>query len=188
MPESVENIKNDAETRMAKSVETLKSDLGKIRTGRAHPGLLEHIRVDYYGNKSPLSQVANVAVSDARTLTVTPWDKNTVQAVEKAIRESDLGLNPMTAGGVIRVPLPQLTEERRKELSKHVRAEGESAKVAIRNIRRDSNQHLKDALKKKLITEDDDKRSEEAVQKFTDRFISEVDKLVSAKEKDIMQV
>lgn len=188
MPESVENIKKDAETRMAKSVETLKSDLGKIRTGRAHPGLLEHIRVDYYGNKSPLSQVANVAVSDARTLTVTPWDKNTVQAVEKAIRESDLGLNPMTAGGVIRVPLPQLTEERRKDLSKHVRAEGENAKVAIRNIRRDSNQHLKDALKKKLITEDDDKHSEEAVQKFTDRFISEVDKLVSAKEKDIMQV
>ena len=188
MPESVENIKKDAETRMAKSVETLKSDLGKIRTGRAHPGLLEHIRVDYYGNKSPLSQVANVAVGDARTLTVTPWDKNTVQAVEKAIRESDLGLNPMTAGGVIRVPLPQLTEERRKDLSKHVRAEGENAKVAIRNIRRDSNQHLKDALKKKLITEDDDKRSEEAVQKFTDRFISEVDKLVSAKEKDIMQV
>lgn len=188
MPESVENIKKDAETRMAKSVETLKSDLGKIRTGRAHPGLLEHIRVDYYGNKSPLSQVANVAVSDARTLTVTPWDKNTVQAVEKAIRESDLGLNPMTAGGVIRVPLPQLTEERRKDLSKHVRAEGENAKVAIRNIRRDSNQHLKDALKKKLITEDDDKRSEEAVQKFTDRFINEVDKLVSAKEKDIMQV
>ena len=188
MPESVENIKKDAETRMAKSVETLKSDLGKIRTGRAHPGLLEHIRVDYYGNKSPLSQVANVAVGDARTLTVTPWDKNTVQAVEKSIRESDLGLNPMTAGGVIRVPLPQLTEERRKELSKHVRAEGENAKVAIRNIRRDSNQHLKDALKKKLITEDDDKRSEEAVQKFTDRFISEVDKLVSAKEKDIMQV
>lgn len=188
MPESVENIKKDAETRMAKSVETLKSDLGKIRTGRAHPGLLEHIRVDYYGNKSPLSQVANVAVGDARTLTVTPWDKNTVQAVEKAIRESDLGLNPMTAGGVIRVPLPQLTEERRKDLSKHVRAEGENAKVAIRNIRRDSNQHLKDALKKKLITEDDDKRSEEAVQKFTDRFINEVDKLVSAKEKDIMQV
>ena len=188
MPESVENIKKDAETRMAKSVETLKSDLGKIRTGRAHPGLLEHIRVDYYGNKSPLSQVANVAVSDARTLTVTPWDKNTVQAVEKAIRESDLGLNPMTAGGVIRVPLPQLTEERRKDLSRHVRAEGENAKVAIRNIRRDSNQHLKDALKKKLITEDDDKRSEEAVQKFTDRFITEVDKLVAAKEKDIMQV
>ncbi|MDO8704637.1 MAG: ribosome recycling factor [Sulfuricaulis sp.] len=188
MPESVENIKKDAETRMVKSVETLKSDLGKIRTGRAHPGLLEHIRVDYYGNKSPLSQVANVAVGDARTLTVTPWDKNTVQAVEKAIRESDLGLNPMTAGGVIRVPLPQLTEERRKDLSRHVRSEGENAKVAIRNIRRDSNQHLKDALKKKLITEDDDKRSEEAVQKFTDRFINEVDKLVSAKEKDIMQV
>lgn len=188
MLQSVEGIKKDAETRMAKSMETLKADLGKIRTGRAHPGLLEHIRVDYYGNKSPLSQVANVAVGDARTLTVAPWDKNMVQAVDKAIRESDLGLNPMTAGGVIRVPLPQLTEERRKELSKHVRAEGENAKVAIRNIRRDSNQHLKDALKKKLITEDDDKRAGEAVQKFTDHFIGEVDKLVAAKEKDIMQV
>lgn len=188
MAESVESIKKDAETRMAKSVETLKADLGKIRTGRAHPGLLEHIRVDYYGNKSPLSQVANVAVGDARTLTVTPWDKNLVQAIEKSIRESDLGLNPMTAGGVIRVPLPQLTEERRRELSKHVRAEGENAKVAIRNIRRDSNQHLKEALKKKLITEDDDKRAEEAVQKFTDRFIGEVDKQVTVKEKEIMQV
>jgi ribosome recycling factor len=188
MAESVENIKKDAETRMAKSVETLKTDLGKIRTGRAHPGLLEHIRVDYYGNKSPLSQVANVAVGDARTLSVTPWDKNMVPVIEKAIRESDLGLNPMTSGNVIRVPLPQLTEERRKELSKHVRAEGENAKVAIRNVRRDANQHLKDALKKKLITEDDDKRAEETVQKFTDHFIGEVDKLVAAKEKDVMQV
>lgn len=185
---SVDQIKKDAETRMAKSVETLKLDIGKIRTGRAHPGLLEHIRVDNYGSKAPLSQVANVAVGDARTLTVTPWDKNMVQTVEKAIRESDLGLNPMTAGNVIRVPLPQLTEERRKELTKHLRAEGESAKVAIRNVRRDANQHLKDALKKKLITEDDDKRGEEAVQKFTDRFIAEVDKLVAAKEKDLMQV
>ena len=188
MSESVDKIKKDAETRMAKSVDTLKNDLGKIRTGRAHPGLLETVRVDYYGNKAPLNQVANVSASDARTLTVTPFDKSQVAAIEKAIRESDLGLNPMSAGGVIRVPLPSLTEERRKELSKHVRAEGENAKVAIRNVRRDANQHLKDALKKKLITEDDDKRAEEAVQKFTDRFIAEVDKLVATKEKDIMQV
>jgi len=173
---------------MAKSVETLKADLGKVRTGRAHPGLLEGIRVDYYGNKSPLSQVASVAVGDARTLSVTPWDKGMVPTIEKAIRESDLGLNPATAGGVIRVPLPALTEERRKELGKHVRAEGENAKIAIRNVRRDANTHLKDLLKKKLITEDDDKRAEEAIQKFTDRFIGEVDKLVAAKEQDITQI
>lgn len=188
MTQSIESIKQDAEARMAKSVETLKNDLAKIRTGRAHPGLLETVRVDYYGNKTPLNQVANVSVADARTLTVTPYDKSQAAAVEKAIRESDLGLNPVPAGGVIRVPLPALTEERRKELSKHARAEGENAKVAIRNVRRDSNQHLKEALKKKLITEDDDKRAEEAVQKSTDRFIAEVDKLVAAKEKDIMQV
>jgi ribosome recycling factor len=188
MAESVDKIKKDAETRMAKSVDTLKNDLGKIRTGRAHPGLLETVRIDYYGNKAPLNQVANVSALDARTLTVTPFDKSQAAAIEKAIRESDLGLNPVSAGGVIRVPLPSLTEERRKELSKHVRAEGENAKVAIRNVRRDANQHLKDALKKKLITEDDDKRAEEAVQKFTDRFITEVDKLVAAKEKDVMQV
>jgi len=188
MAESVDKIKKDAETRMAKSVDTLKNDLGKIRTGRAHPGLLETVRIDYYGNKAPLNQVANVSAPDARTLTVTPFDKSQAAAIEKAIRESDLGLNPISAGGVIRVPLPSLTEERRKELSKHVRAEGENAKVAIRNVRRDANQHLKDALKKKLITEDDDKRAEEAVQKFTDHFITEVDKLVAAKEKDVMQV
>lgn len=188
MAQNVEQVKKDAETRMAKSVETLKADLGKVRTGRAHPGLLEGIRVDYYGNKSPLSQVASVAVGDARTLSVTPWDKGMVPAIEKAIRESDLGLNPATAGGVIRVPLPALTEERRKELGKHVRAEGENAKIAIRNVRRDANTHLKDLLKKKLITEDDDKRSEEAIQKFTDRFIGEVDKLVAAKEQDITQI
>lgn len=188
MTQSVESIKKDAETRMAKSVETLKNDLGKIRTGRAHPGLLENVRVDYYGNKTPLNQVANVSASDARTLTVTPYDKSQAAAIEKAIRESDLGLNPMSAGAIIRVPLPALTEERRKELSKHARAEGENAKVAIRNVRRDSNQHLKEALKKKIITEDEDKRAEEAVQKFTDHFISEVEKMVTSKEKDIMQV
>jgi ribosome recycling factor len=188
MTQNVEQIKKDAETRMAKSLDTLKADLAKVRTGRAHPGLLESVRVDYYGNKSPLSQVANVSISDARTLTVTPWDKSQMQAIEKAIRDADLGLNPAVAGGLIRVPLPALTEERRKELGKHVRAEGENAKVAIRNVRRDANQHLKDLLKKKVITEDDDKRGEDAVQKSTDKNIAEVDKLVAAKEKEIMQV
>ncbi len=185
---TVDQIKQDAEARMTKSLETLRSDLAKVRTGRAHPGLLESIRVDYYGAKTPLNQVANVAATDARTLTVTPFDKAMGPAVEKAIRESDLGLNPVAAGGVVRVPLPALTEERRKELGKHVRGEGENAKVAIRNVRRDANQHLKELLKKRLITEDDDKRAEEAVQKSTDKAIAEVDKLVAAKEKEIMQI
>jgi len=188
MAESVDNIKKDADARMAKSVETLKADLGKIRTGRAHVGLLDHIKVDYYGTKTPLNQLANVSIADARTLTVSPYDKSAVAAIEKSIRESDLGLNPATAGQVIRVPLPSLTEERRRELGKHVHKEGENAKIAIRNVRRDSNQHLKDLLKKKLITEDDDKRAEDAVQKSTDRFIAEIDKLVAAKEHEIMQI
>ncbi len=188
MAMTVDKIKKDSESRMAKSVETLRTDLSKIRTGRAHAGLLDHIRVNYYGTKTPLNQMASIAVSDARTLTVTPWDKGTIQAVEKAIRESELGLNPATAGQIIRVPLPQLTEERRMELSKHVRTEGENAKIAIRNIRRDSNHHLKELLKKKLITEDEDKRAEQDIQKSTDRFVDEVDELVSAKEQDIMQI
>jgi ribosome recycling factor len=181
-------MKKDADARMQKSVETLRADLGKIRAGRAHPGVLDQIRIDYYGQKSPLSQVANVVASDARTLTVTPWDKGMVQAIEKAIRESDLGLNPAPAGGVVRVPLPALTEERRKDLGKHVRTEGETARVAIRNVRRDANQHLKDLLKKKLITEDEDKRAEADIQKATDKFIAEVDKLVATKEQELMQV
>jgi ribosome recycling factor len=143
MTDSIATIKKDADARMMKSVETLKNDLGKLRAGRAHPGLLDQIRVDYYGQRSPLSQVANIVASDARTLTVTPWDKALVGAIEKAIRESDLGLNPAPAGAVIRVPLPALTEERRKELGKHVRTEGESARVAIRNVRRDANHHCK---------------------------------------------
>lgn len=188
MAQSLNQIKKDADARMAKSVEALKSELGKIRTGRAHAGLLDHVRVDYYGAKTPLNQLANVSVADARTLTVTPYDKSAVAAIEKAIRESDLGLNPAAAGQVLRVPLPPLTEERRRDLTKHVHKEGENAKIAIRNIRRDSNQHLKEQLKKKLITEDDDKRAEDAVQKMTDRFISEVDQLVAAKEREIMQV
>jgi ribosome recycling factor len=188
MAQTLDQIRKETDSRMAKTVETLKTDLGKMRTGRASPTLLENIRVDYYGNKSPLSQVANVGVGDARTITVQPWDKGLIAAIEKAIRESDLGLNPVTAGGMIRVPLPPLTEERRKELTKHVRAEGENAKVAIRNIRRDANQHVKELLKKKLITEDEDKRAETEVQKATDKYIVEVDKVVAAKEKDIMQV
>ena len=185
---SCDQIKKDAETRMTKSLETLKGELSKLRTGRAHAGLLEHVRVDYYGNKSPLNQLANISVADARTLTVTPYDKGSTQAVEKAIRESGLGLNPAATGTVIRVPLPSLTEERRKELGKHVRVEGENAKVAVRNVRRDANQHLKDLLKKKQITEDEDKRAEDAVQKATDRFIADIDKLVVTKEQEIMQV
>ena len=188
MAESPDQIKKDAESRMSKSLESLKADLSKIRTGRAHAGLLEHVRVDYYGTKTPLNQLANVSVGDARTLTVSPYDKAAFAAIEKAIRESDLGLNPAAAGQVLRVPLPALTEERRRELTKHVHKEGENAKIAIRNIRRDSNQHLKEQLKKKLITEDDDKRAEDVVQKMTDRFIAEVDKLVAAKEQEIMQV
>jgi ribosome recycling factor len=186
--QTVDQIKKDSETRMQKSVEALKTDLGKIRTGRAHAGLLDHIKVDYYGAKTPINQVANISVSDARTLTVSPFDKTAMQAIDKAIRESDLGLNPAASGTVLRVPLPSLTEERRKELGKLVHKEGEAAKIAIRNVRRDGNQHLKDLLKKKLITEDDDKRGEEAVQKMTDKFIGEVDKMVAAKEQEIMQI
>lgn len=188
MAQTLDQIKKDAEARMAKSVETLKVELGKIRTGRAHAGLLDHVRVDYYGTKTPLNQLANISTADARTLTVTPYDKGALAAIEKAIRESDLGLNPAAAGQILRVPLPPLTEERRRELSKHVHKEGENAKVAVRNVRRDSNQHLKEQLKKKLISEDEDKRAEETVQKMTDRFISDVDKLVVAKEHEIMQV
>ncbi|MEK7260759.1 MAG: ribosome recycling factor [Pseudomonadota bacterium] len=188
MTQSVDQIKKDAEARMTKSLETLKGELAKLRTGRAHAGLLDHVRVDYYGNKSPLNQLANISVADARTLTVTPYDKGSTQAVEKAIRESGLGLNPVAAGTVIRVPLPSLTEERRKELGKHVRVEGENAKVAIRNVRRGANQHLKDLLKQKQITEDEDKRAGDAVQKATDRLIADIDKLVATKEQEIMQV
>lgn len=188
MTQSVDQIKKDAEGRMTKSLETLKSEMGKLRTGRAHAGLLDHVKVDYYGTKSPLNQLANISASDARTLTVQPYDKGSLQAVEKAIRDAGLGLNPAAAGTVIRVPLPALTEERRKELGKHVRGEGENAKVAVRNVRRDANQHLKDLLKKKLITEDDDKRAQDAIQKATDKFIADIDKLVAAKEQEIMQV
>ncbi len=188
MEAEIEKIRKDAERRMGKSVEALKSDLAKVRTGRAHAGLLDHLRVDYYGTPTPINQVANVTVADARTISVTPWDKNMVATVEKAIRESDLGLNPATSGQTLYIPLPPLTEERRNELAKVVRGEGENSKIAVRNIRRDGNHHFKDLLKKKEISEDDDRRAEDVMQGLTDRFIAEIDKLVEAKEQDIMQI
>ncbi|HHH48068.1 MAG TPA: ribosome recycling factor [Gammaproteobacteria bacterium] len=182
----INEIKKDADTRMGKSIEALKGELTKLRTGRAHTSLLDHITVDYYGNPTPLGQVATITVSDARTLTVTPWEKNMVGPVEKAIMTSDLGLNPATSGTVIRVPLPALTEERRKDMIRIVRHEGEQAKVAIRNIRRDANSDIKALLKEKEITEDEERQAEEAIQKLTDKHIAEVDRLLEAKEKDLM--
>lgn len=181
-----QTTRKDAENRMVKSIEALRAELAKLRTGRANTGLLEHVRVDYYGTPTPISQVATVTVTDARTLTVTPWDKNVVPALEKAIRDAGLGLNPVSAGQAIRVPLPALTEERRKEMARVVRAEGENGKVAIRNARRDALHHLKELLKKKEMAEDEEKRAEEEIQKLTDRCIAEIDKLVAAKEKDLM--
>ena len=183
-----ENIIKNADKRMAKSVESLLAELAGIRTGRAHPGLLENIPVSYYGNPVPLKQAANINTVDARTLTVTPWDKNTLPDIEKAILNADLGLNPATAGDTIRVPLPPLTEERRRELSKIVRAEAEKSRVAIRNIRRDANSRLKEEVKKKLITEDDGHRDEEKIQNLTDSRIKEVDKILSEKEKELMEI
>ena len=184
----IANIKKDAETRMHKSVDALKHELQRLRTGRASTALVEHLKVPYYGNDVPLSQVANVAVSDARSLTITPWEKSMVGAVEKAILGSDLGLTPTTAGVVIRINLPALTEERRKELGKHVHHEGEAAKVAVRNVRRDAMQNVKDLLKDKKITEDEERRAEEDIQKLTDRCVKDVDGVVQAKEKELMAV
>ena len=184
----INEIKSDADTRMGKSIEALKGELTKLRTGRAHTSLLDHITVDYYGNATPLSQVATVSASDARTLTVTPWEKNMVGPVEKAIMTSDLGLNPATSGTVIRVPLPPLTEERRKDMIRIVRHEGEHAKVAIRNIRRDANGDIKGLLKDKDITEDEERQAEDAIQKLTDKRIAEIDKLLEVKEKDLMDI
>ena len=184
----IEEIKKDADARMAKSLEVLKSDLTKLRTGRAHASLLDHIKVEYYGTESPLSQVASVSVADSRTILVTPWDKSVVSVVEKAIRDSDLGLNPATTGEAIRVPLPALTEERRKDMIKIVRAAAESARVAIRSIRRDANNQFKDLLKAKEITEDDDRRGQDIIQKLTDKNIAEVEKTLTAKESDLMEV
>ncbi len=184
----INEIIDDAGVRMGKSIESLKQSLSKVRTGRAHPSLLDHLRVDYYGSEVPISQVANIGVEDARTLTVTPWEKSMVQAVEKAILTSDLGLNPATAGSVIRIPMPPLTEETRRDLVKVVRHEGESTKVAIRNIRRDANSDFKDLLKAKDISEDEERRAQESIQKLTDRYIAEVDSVLDKKENDLMAI
>lgn len=184
----LKEIQKDAQTRMNKSIESLRQDLTKVRTGRASTALVDHLKVDYYGADMPLSQVATITVSDARTLTITPWEKQMVAPVEKAIIASNLGLNPNTAGTTIRINLPALTEERRKELSKHVHNEGENAKVAIRNIRRDANQQIKDLLKEKEISEDEERRSEDEVQKLTDQAIKGVDEVVKAKEEELMAV
>ncbi len=184
----IDEINKDAETRMKKSVDALINELTKLRTGRAHPSLMDHVHVDYYGSEVPLNQVANIAVEDARTLTVTPWEKQMVPVIEKAIINSDLGLNPATAGTVIRVPMPPLTEERRRDMIKVVRHEGEGAKVAIRNIRRDANSDFKALLKEKEITEDDERRAEEQIQKLTDKYVAEVDRVLEEKEKDLMEI
>ncbi len=182
------DIKKDATTRMNKSVEAFRQDLTKLRTGRATTALVDHLKVNYYGSDMPLTQVASVSIADARSLTITPWEKGMVGAVEKAILASDLGLTPNTAGTVIRINLPPLTEERRKELTKHVHAEGENAKVAIRNVRRDAIQHVKELLKDKKVTEDDARRSEEEIQKLTDKHVKDVDEVVKAKEQELMAV
>ena len=184
----ISDIQQQAATRMTKSIEALKHEFSKIRTGRAHPSLLEQVTVPYYGNESSLSQVANIAVEDARTLTVTPWEKAMVQVIEKAILKSDLGLNPNTNGMVIRIPLPALTEERRRALVKVVKGEAENGRVAIRNIRRDANAEIKDALKDKLISEDEARNAEEKIQKTTDQYIKEVEKLLEAKEADLLSI
>jgi len=184
----IEDIKKDARTRMAKSIESLKHELAKIRTGRAHTSLLDHITVEYYGTEVPIGQAANITVEDARTLVVSPWDKSMVKPIEKAIMNSDLGLNPSTAGTVMRVPMPPLTEERRRDLVKVVRHEAENARVAVRNIRRDANHDLKELLKEKEISEDDERRGQEEIQKLTDKFVKQIDELLEAKEAELMEV
>ncbi len=184
----IDEILDDADTRMNKSVESLRQELTKVRTGRAHPSLLDHITVDYYGSQVPLSQVANISVQDSRTLSISVWEKALVSVVEKAIMNSKLGLNPATAGDIIRIPLPPLTEERRKDMIKIVRQEGEGGRVAIRNIRRDAISDFKSLLKDKDITEDDDRKAQDSAQKLTDKYISAVDKHLDAKEKDLMEI
>ena len=184
----IADIKQSAEDKMKKSIEALKADFGKVRTGRANPGILDHVKVDYYGNPTPIGQVANLSVIDAHTLGVQPWEKNMAAKVEKAIRDADLGLNPASMGDLIRVPMPPLTEERRKELVKLVRGEAENGKVAVRNIRRDAIAHLKESLKNKEISEDDERRAQDEIQKLTDRHIAEIDKHLAEKEKDLMAV
>lgn len=184
----INDVKKTAEQKMAKSVEALKVDLSKIRTGRAHTGLLDHIHVDYYGSSMPLSQVAGVTLADARTIAVQPWEKKMIPVVEKAIRESDLGLNPATTGDVIRIPMPALTEERRRDLTKVVHKDAEAARIAVRNVRRDANDHLKKLLKDKQVSEDDERHALVDLQKLTDRFIAEIDKLMAAKEADLLAI
>jgi ribosome recycling factor len=184
----ITEIKKTTEQKMTKSLESLKADLGKVRTGRAHTGLLDHVTVDYYGSPTLITQVANVTLIDARTIGVQPWEKNMVGPVERAIRDGDLGLNPATNGDMIRVPMPMLTEERRRDLIKVIKSEGEDAKVAVRNIRRDANHTLKEALKSKEIAEDEERRTQDEIQKLTDRFVIEIDKALAAKEVDLMAV
>jgi len=184
----IADVKKTAEQKMQKSFETLKADLGKVRTGRAHPGLLDHVKVDYYGNPTPINQVANVSLIDSRTIGVTPFEKKMNQAIEKAIRDSGLGLNPVAVGDTVRVPMPALTEERRRDLIKVVRGEAEDARVAIRNVRREGNEHLKKLLKDKSIPEDDERRAQDDIQKLTDRYIAEVDKAVATKEAELLAV
>jgi ribosome recycling factor len=185
---SIADIRKTAEQKMAKSVDSFKSELHKIRTGRAHPGLLDQVQVDYYGSMVPISQVANVSLLDARTISVQPWEKGLGPKIEKAIRESDLGLNPAAQGDLLRVPMPALTEERRKELTKVVRHAGEDAKIAVRSVRRDANEQLKKLLKDKLVPEDEERRAQDEVQRLTDRTIAEIDKLVQGKEAEVMAV
>jgi ribosome recycling factor len=185
---TIADIKKNAETKMGKSLEALKQELQKVRTGRAHPGLLDQVHVEYYGSMVPISQVANVTLLDARTISVQPWEKGMGAKIEKAIRESDLGLNPAAQGDLLRVPMPALTEERRKELTKVVRHEGEDCKIAVRNLRRDAIEHLKKLLKDKQVAEDDERRAQDDIQKLTDRVVAEIDRLVHAKEAEVLAV
>lgn len=184
----IADVKKSAEQKMQKSLEALKTDLSKVRSGRAHTGFLDHLTVDYYGTQTPINQVANINLIDARTIGVVPWEKKMGSAIEKAIRESDLGLNPMPVGEIIRVPMPSLTEERRRDLIKVVKQEAENVRVAMRNIRRDANTHLKDLLKSKEISEDDERRGQDEIQKLTDRYIAEIDKILQTKETELMAV
>jgi len=184
----LEDVKKDAVERMQKCVAAYRNELKKLRTGRAHPSLLDHVRVEYYGNEVPLSQAANIGMEDSRTLTVTPWDKSMVQAIEKAIMKSDLGLMPNTAGTVIRVPMPPLTEERRRDLTKVVKHEAENARVAVRNVRRDVMNELKDMLKEKLLSQDEDRRAQDEIQKLTDKHVAEIEQVLAEKEKELMQI
>jgi ribosome recycling factor len=184
----LDDIKKDATVRMQKCVVNFQADLKKMRTGRAHPSLVEHLKVDYYGNAVPLNQVANISIEDARTIVVSPWEKAMVQAIEKAIHKSDLGLTPMTAGTVIRVPLPALTEERRRDITKVVRGDAEGARVSVRNVRRDVLTDVKELLKEKMISQDDERKAQDDIQKLTDKYVAEIDTQLAAKEKEILQV